>query len=92
MTEWSKICIAHRVSTIKTSANYDYIIDGHKLQWSNCTRDLGVHMDTDLKFAEHNISITVHIGHSRAALLLKCFHRYSEVLVKAFCTYVHPIL
>ena len=74
-TEWSKIwqlriannkCIAHRVSTIKTSANYDYIINGHKLQWSNCTRDLGVYMDTDLKFVEH-ISKIVHIGHSRAA-------------------------
>jgi len=98
LVEWSKIwqlriannkCIAHRVST---SASSDYAIEGYKLQWSNCTRDLGVHMDTDLKFTEH-ISKIVHTGHSRAALILKCFHtRNPDVLVKAFCTYVRPIL
>jgi len=68
--EWSKIwqlriannkCIAHRVSTIKTAASCDYAIDGYKLQWSNCTRDLGVHMDADLKFTEY-ISKIVHTG------------------------------
>ena len=81
LAEWAKIwqlriannkCIAHRVSTIKTSVSCcDYSIDGYKLQWSNCTRDLGVHvdhMDIDLKFTEH-ISKIVHIGHSRAALI-----------------------
>jgi len=65
---------------------------GFKLQWSNCTRDLGVHMDIDLKLTEH-ISKIVHIGHSRAALILKCFHtRNPNLLVKAFCTYVRPVL
>ena len=40
-----------------------------------------------------NISKIVHIGHSKAALILKCFHaRSPEVLVKAFCTYACPIL
>ena len=49
-------------------------------------------MDIDLIFIEH-ISKIVHIGHSRAALILKCFHaRSPEVLGKAFCTYVRPIL
>jgi len=101
LVEWAKIwqlrianskCIAHRVSTITTSVSCDYAIDGYKLQWSNCTRDLGVHMDTELKFTQH-ISKIVHIGHSRAALILKCFlNNIPEVLVKAFCTYVRPIL
>ena len=45
LAEWAKIwqlrianhkCIAHRVSTIKTSFSCDYTIDGYKLQWSNC--------------------------------------------------------
>jgi len=41
-----------------------------------------------------NISLKiVHTGHGRAAIVLKCFHtRNPEVLVKAFCTYVRPIL
>jgi len=41
-----------------------------------------------------NTSKIVHTGHSRAALILKFFHstRNPEVLVKAFCTYVRPIL
>jgi hypothetical protein len=64
-------CIAHRVSTIATSVSCEYAIDGYKLQFSNCTRYLGVHMDTELRFT-HQISKIVHIGHSRAALILKC--------------------
>jgi len=66
--EWSNIwqlriannkCIAHIVSAINTPASCDYAIDGYKLQWSSCSRDLGVHMDIDLKFTEH-ISNSVH--------------------------------
>ena len=56
------------------------------------TRDLGVHIDIDLKFTEH-ISKIVHIGHSRAGLILKCFYtRSPEALVQAFCTHVIPFL
>jgi len=61
---------------MKTAVRCDYAIDGYKLQWSNCTRDLGVHMDIDLKFTEQ-ISKIVHIGHSRAVLIFKCFHENS---------------
>jgi len=51
-----------------------------------------VHTDIDLTFTEH-ISKILHTGHSRAALILKCFHtRNPDVLVKAFCTYARPIL
>jgi len=49
-------------------------------------------VDNDLKFAQHISKIT-HIGHSQAALILKCFFtRDHEVLTKAYCTYVRPIL
>jgi len=49
-------------------------------------------MDLDLTFTEH-ISTIVHVGHSRAALIFKCFHANNpEVLVKAVCTYVRPSL
>ena len=60
LVQWAKIwqlriasskCIAHGVSNIATSVGCKYAIDSYKLLWSNCTRDLGVHMDTDLKFA-----------------------------------------
>jgi len=44
-------CIARIVYTIQTSATCDYAIEGYKLQWSNCTKDLGV--DIDLKCTEH---------------------------------------
>jgi len=55
-------------------------------------RDLGIYVDNDLKFAQQIYKIT-HIDHSWAALILKCFcTRDAEVLIKAYCTYVRPIL
>jgi len=51
-----------------------------------------VHMDIDIKFTGH-ISEIMHTGYSRAALISKCFlTRNPEVLVKAFCIDVRPIL
>jgi len=35
------------------------------------TRDLRIYVDNDIKFAQH-ISKLTHIGHSRAAVILKC--------------------
>ena len=100
ITKWASIwqlqianskCVAHRISMVAAST-YDYKISDYKLQWSSCTRDLGIYVDNNLKFAQHISKIT-HIGHSRAALILKCFFtRDPKVLVKAYCTYVRPIL
>ena len=100
ITNWANIwqlqianskCIAHRIS-MGAASTHDYYINDYKLQWSSCTRDLGIYIDNDLKFAQHISKIT-HIGHSRAALILKCFlTRDPKVLLKAFCTYVRPIL
>jgi len=47
-------------------------------------RDYGEHTDIDVKFTEHIYKI-VHTGHSRTALIIKCFHtRNPEVFVKVF--------
>jgi len=83
---------AHRISMVTSASTYNYRINYYKLQWSSCTRDFGIYVENDLKFAQHISKIT-HIGHSRAALILKCFFtRGPEVLIKAYCTYVRPIL
>ena len=49
-------------------------------------------MDSHLEFNQHIANI-VHSAHIRANLILKSFvSRDREVLVKAFVTYVRPIL
>jgi len=102
LTEWAKAwqlsianskCVAHRISTVKTLNDVcHYVIDDCKLNWSDCTRDLGVFIDNDLKFEQHISKIT-HTAHTRSCLILKSFiTRNPDVLVKAFCTYVRPVL
>ena len=55
-------------------------------------RDLGVVVDCNLNFAEH-ISITTRKALLRCKLILKCFcSRNSDLLVKAYVTYVRPLL
>jgi len=74
-----------------SASTYDYIINCYKLKWSSCTCDLRIYADNDLKFAQLISKIT-HIGHSRAALILKCFYtRDPEVLIK-YLEYVQPML
>ena len=54
----------------------------------NLIRDLGVTVDSNLKFDKH-ISLIAHKALVRSRLILKCFHsRDRLLLVKAFCTYV----
>jgi len=102
LSDWAKTwqltianskCVAHRITTVNNSSDVCYYaIDDFNLEWSNCTRDLGVYIDSDLKFVQHISKIT-HIAHSRSCLILKCFFtRNPVVLVKAFCTYVRPVL
>ena len=102
LTEWAEVwqlrianskCVAHRISTTATPPDVCcYAIDDFKLQWSDCTRDLGVFMDNNLKFVQH-ISKIVHLAHTRSVLILKSFITHDPVvLVKAFCTYVRPVL
>ena len=55
-------------------------------------RDLGVLIDSDLKFSSH-IEAMVTKAHQRASLILRCFKCRDPVLLyRAFVTHVRPIL
>ena len=69
-----------------------YSINGHLLNTVSEVRDLGVIVDSSLKFDKH-ISLTVRKAQQRAGLILKCFcSRDKDLLMKVFCTYVRPLL
>ena len=58
---------------------------------ASCT-DLGVSYDNRLSFSPH-VSKIVAKASCRAKLILKCFRsRDSQLLVRAFCTFVRPLL
>jgi hypothetical protein len=55
-------------------------------------RDLGILVDSDLKFNRHICYIATK-AHQRASLILRCFKsRDTNMLFKAFITYVRPLL
>ena len=62
---------------------------------TNCVdfiRNLDVTVDSRLKFDKH-IALIVHKAMSRCRLIFKCFHsRNASVMLKAYITYVRPIL
>jgi len=59
---------------------------------SHTVNDLGVTVDVSLKFTDHINSITAK-ALRRVGLLFKCFiTRDHNILVKAFNTYVRPVL
>jgi len=69
-----------------------YDIDGINLEVKAETKDLGITVDDKLKFDKH-VSLIVHKAHTRANLILKCFEsRDPNLLMKAFFTYVRPLL
>jgi len=56
------------------------------------TKDLGVHVCSDLSFATHDNTIAAK-AHARACLIHKCFiSRDTVTLTRAFLAYVRPIL
>ena len=69
-----------------------YCISGIELDWSTSTRDFGITIDNNLKFDQH-ISKMVHNASVRANLIIRSFvSRDPAILVKAFITYVRPLL
>jgi hypothetical protein len=87
-------CVTHRIGSrrLKNITDYSYSLNNVQLDWSLCTRDLGITMDTSLEFDKH-IAKIVHTAHVRANLILKTFvSRDSKLLIKAFVTYVRPLL
>ena len=103
ITEWAIVwqlkiatnkCVSHRIvsSSLKNNDKYCYKLNDFLLDWSENTKDLGITIDTHLEFKQHIANI-VHTAHTRVNLILKCFvSRDREVLVKAYITYVRPIL
>ena len=90
-------CTVCRFQNSKWYTLYDcirpvYHINDFVLPLSDAIRDLGIIVDSNLKFDKH-VSATVHEAHIRANLILRCFtSRYRKLLVKAFCTYVLIII
>ena len=67
-------------------------IGNHVMQSVDTVKDLGVHVDENLKFTTH-INMTVAKAQSRANLIHKCFiSKDPTTLIRAFTTYVRPIL
>jgi len=69
-----------------------YSLGTHKLTSINLHNDLGVHVDSSLKFSVHCTNIAKK-ANARAHLILKCFlSRSSAHYIRAFKVYVRPLL
>jgi hypothetical protein len=82
--------------TVKNSKIYPsdhiYMLADSCLSHVDSIRDLGVTVDSSLKFDKH-VSLITRKALVRSCLILKCFRsRDRSLLVKAFCTYVRPLL
>ena len=88
-------CSVLKISLTKPPLNPErrfYILNGRQINECSYIRDLGVLIDNRLNFGEH-ISNTKRTALIRAKLILKCFQsRNKELLIKAFITYVRPLL
>jgi len=104
LCEWSDIwqlsiavqkCFTCSICSYKSnahSARRSYMINNTVLPSVNCIRDLGVIVDCHLKFDAH-ISLIVRKAMLRSRLILQCFSsRNKDLMMKAFFTYVRPIL
>ena len=71
---------------------FDLHIDGNILPIVSTVKDLGITFDKNLSSTSHVMSV-VFTANQRVNLLLRSFHtRNRTVLVKAYITYVRPIL
>ena len=98
LDKWSKIWqlpISYskcNVFNIGNTSDYIFNIDNYFIDNVKEVVDLGVRMDGSLKFSNHIVHLAAK-GHRVANLILKCFRSRDEVsLVRAFVTYVRPIL
>ena len=77
--------------TVSSSSCQYYLGDEHIIMSANMS-DLGVLIDSSLCFSDHISNITGK-AHQRACLILRCFtSKDRSMLVKAFITYVRPLL
>ena len=76
----------------KTNITRDYSLNDCSISKVTASKDLGVSIDNRLKFSDHINYITSR-AHARASLIHKFFlSRDRATLVRAFITYVRPIL
>ena len=81
----------HRKASKQTNKP-TYFIERHQIELQTCVKDLGVLIDDELTFSPHINSI-VHKASCRSILIFKSFvSRNTKTLVRAFITYVRPIL
>ncbi len=72
--------------------SHQYVVSGQAIPSADFVRDLGVLFDKELKFSRH-CSIIASKASSVANMLLRVFtSRDSKLLMRAFVTYVRPIL
>ena len=97
-TEWQlKLspakCTVMRIHSGRSSASQpNYHIGGLRLPVVTSCTDLGVTYDERLSFSSHCSKVVVKAS-QRAKLILKCFtSRDSKLLMRAFCTFVRPLL
>ncbi|MDW0252237.1 MAG: reverse transcriptase family protein, partial [Nitrososphaeraceae archaeon] len=72
--------------------NYSYTINNMPINRVDTIKDLGVTIDGSLSFDSHINNICA-AARQRSGLILKCFSsRDPSLLIRAFCTYVRPLL
>jgi len=86
--------VLHISNYIRKSYNshHSYEIGGVVLPVNTEFVDLGVTMDSRLRFDNHILTM-VHKAHIRAALIRRCFiSRDQNLLFRAFIVYLRPLL
>jgi len=75
------------------SVSYQYSMGHDVTSHETQCKDLGVVITNSLSFTQHNICECTTKAHRRANSILRCFvSRDNGLLVRAFVTYVRPIL
>jgi len=91
LTIASKKCWTLRIGKPEEDG-FNYVIDGQILDWTSSCRDLGIIVDSKLRFSNHCTAISKK-ANARCALISNCFTtanmKYQTI---AFCSFVRPIL
>jgi len=85
-------CCFMTIGASKETSPQSYVINTCNLQHVVQVSDLGVTVDSRLKFSTHISNICCK-AHKRPNLIIRCFHsKYVSSLITAFKVYVRPIL
>jgi ribonucleases P/MRP protein subunit RPP40 len=81
-------CIALHIGQQNTRQSY--FIEGNQIESQNDVRDLGFHIDSELKYSKHCKIIANNAKASCHSLLRALRTKNISLLVKAFTTYIRP--